>query len=468
MSERSAASPAPLWLRGGRLIDPERGWDGPGDVLLYAGLVHASGDPGEVAEAAVALQIQGQAPRVVELPASQIVAPGLCDLHVHLREPGMEARETIHTGALAAARGGFTTICCMPNTQPVLDNRGVIEWVRQIAEPASARVLPIAAITKEQKGEALTEMVELAAAGAVAFSDDGKPVKSSGMMRHALNYGLIAGRPIVNHCEDPELVGQGPGQGVMNAGAVSLRLGLRGWPVSGETIMLARDLELCRATGGRYHAAHLSSAGSVELIRRAKDAGLRVTAEVTPHHLLLTESWVAGEREGILGAGVPAGRRYDTATKVNPPLRTLADTRVLLAALRDGTIDAIATDHAPHSDVEKCCSYDEAAYGISGLETALPALLALHHQHDLPLSTLIAALTSRPARCFALAERLGRPVGTLLPGAVGDVVVFDPAQPFPVQPARFASKGQNSPLAGLTLRGRVLLTVYGGRVVHEE
>ena len=461
---RAPASP-PLWLRGGRLIDPAQGWDGPGDVLVVDGVVEACGAPSAVTQAAAALQAQGRALRVIELAAGQVVAPGLCDLHVHLREPGMEARETIHTGALAAARGGFTTLCCMPNTQPVLDSRGVIEWVRQIAEPACARVLPIAAITREQKGELLTEMVELAAAGAVAFSDDGKPVRSSGMMRHALSYSIIAGRPVVNHCEDVELVGRG----AMNAGEVSTRLGLRGWPVSGETIMLARDLELCRITGGRYHAAHLSAAGSVELIRRAKDAGLPVTAEVTPHHLLLTESWVAGEREGILGgAAAPPGHRYDTATKVNPPLRTLADTQTLVAALRDGTIDAIATDHAPHSEVEKCCSYDEAAFGISGLETALPALLALHHHHGLPLSTLIAALTARPAQCFALAARVGRPVGTLSPGAVGDIVVFDPHRPLVVQPARFVSKGQNSPLADLTLRGRVLLTVYGGRVVYEE
>jgi len=452
----------PIWLRGGHLIDPAQSWDTRGDVLIADGIVLASGDPHTVATAAQSLADAGRTARRIDLTETQIVAPGFVDLHVHLREPGYEARETIHTGARAAARGGYTTICCMANTNPVLDDRGVLEWVRAIAATADARVLPIAAITKGIEGATLTEMGELADAGAVAFSDDGKPVRSSAMMRLALTYATNINRPITNHCEDADLVGKG----VMNEGAVATRLGLRGWPIEGETIMLARDLELARLTGGRYHAAHLSGAASVELVRRAKADGVRVTAEVTPHHLLLSEAWVAGEREGML-ASAGRGPRYDTATKVNPPLRTLDDTEALIGALLDGTIDAIATDHAPHSNVEKLCTYDEAAFGISGLETALASLLALVHDDRLPLRRLIAALTIKPAQAYQLSERVGRPIGTLSAGAAGDAVIFDPTREWTVDADAFASQGQNTPLAGSTLRGRVQMTIYDGKIVYE-
>ncbi len=473
----------PLWIRGGRLIDPARPdvhlVDGRGDVLIADGVVVASGDPALVARAAQHMTDGtlsadgavptansgsarvGRAPRIIDVPTGQVVAPGFIDLHVHLREPGLEIRETVRTGARAAAAGGYTTICCMPNTAPVLDNRGVLEWVHALAHQADARVLPIAAITVGQRGEQLTEMGELAAAGAVAFSDDGKPVASSAMLRLALQYALPLDRPIVNHCEDPMLVGGG----VMHEGPVATRLGLRGWPAAGETLMLARDLELAGITGGRYHAAHLSVAPSIELVRRAKDAGWRVTAEVTPHHLLLSHAWVAGQREGVLATA--PGPRYDTRAKVNPPLRTLDDAAALLAALVDGTIDVIATDHAPHSAVEKVCTFDEAAFGITGLETAFGGLMALVHAQRLPLATLIAALTIRPALAFDLATRIGRPVGTLAPGASGDVVIFDPDAVWPVATEHFASRGQNTPLAGLTLRGQVRRTILAGRVVFD-
>jgi dihydroorotase len=449
------AEQQPLWLRGGHLIDPAQGWDGPGDVLIVDGTILASGQPSEVTAHARALQANGRSPRTIDLPADRIVAPGFIDLHVHLREPGLELRETIAAGAQAAARGGYTTVCCMPNTQPVLDNRGVLEWVKALAHAAAVRVLPIAAITKNQEGALLTEMSELADAGAVAFSDDGKPIRSAQMMRLALTYGLTHGRPIVNHCEEPDLVGKG----VMHAGAIATRLGLRGWPSSGETLMLARDLELVRMTGGRYHAAHLSTAASVALVRQAKAAGLPITAEVTPHHLLLTHAWVAGEREGLLGGGTMS--RYDTTTKVNPPLRTLADAEALLAGLVDGTIDCIATDHAPHSAVEKDCCYDEAAFGISGLETALGSLLALVHAGKLPMATLIAALTSHPAKAFGIDG------GTLAPGTRADVVIFAPQEQWIVDPATFASQGHNTPLAGIPLRGRARLTISNGNIVYE-
>jgi dihydroorotase len=337
----------------------------------------------------------------------------------------------------------------------------MVEWVRTLARDVPARVLPIAAITKGQAGQALTEMAELAAAGAVAFSDDGMPVQNDSVMRLALTYALDLDRPITNHCEDKELVGKG----VMHAGPIATQLGLRGWPEQGETIMLARDLELVRMTSARYHAAHLSVARSVEFIRRAKDRGLRVTAEVTPHHLLLSHTWVAGQREGLLAGAT--GHRYETATKVNPPLRTPPDADALIQGLLEGVIDCIATDHAPHSEVEKACCYDEAAFGISGLETAFGALMALVHERSFPLPRLIAALTINPARAYQLDARAGQPLGTLAEGAAGDVVVLDPNARWTVDPTAFASNGQNTPLAGIELRGRVAMTIYHGQIVHQ-
>ena len=441
-------------LRGARILDPSQGFDGPGAVLIRDGRVEALGARIEPPEDA----------SVIELPPTWVLAPGFVDLHVHLREPGFEAKETIATGAAAAARGGFTTICCMPNTQPVLDSRAMIAYVIQAARDVPARVWPIAAISKGEAGAELSEMAELAEAGAVAFSDDGRPVSSSRLMRAALEYAAPLGRPIVEHCQDEDLVSGG----VMHEGPIATLLGLKGWPAAAEEIMLARDLALVRLTGAQYHAAHLSTAGSVALIRQAKAAGLPVTAEVTPHHLLLTDAWVAGERSGPLaeslaarGVPLPPGPRYDTNAKVNPPLRAAADCAALLEGLLDGTIDAIATDHAPHTIVDKQCELGEAAFGISGLETALGSLLALVHAGRLPLPTLIAGLTARPARAWNL------DAGTLRPGAPADLTIFDPAEEWTVDPARFASKGRNTPLEGVTLRGRVRQTWLGGRKVYD-
>jgi dihydroorotase len=451
-----------LALSGARIVDPSQNLDGPGWLLIREGRIVAHGVDAETLASRLA---ESDAPvRAMDLPSNWVLAPGFVDLHAHLREPGFEGKETIASGARAAAAGGFTTICCMPNTNPVIDSRATLAYVLARANDAPVRVRPIAAISKGEDGHELSEMAELAEAGAVAFSDDGRPVQSSRLMRLALEYAEPLGLPVVEHCQDDDLVGGG----VMNEGAVSTLLGLRGWPAAGEEVMLARDLALVRLTGARYHAAHLSTAGSVALIRAAKAEGLPVTAEVTPHHLLLTDSWVAGERIGPLadalaaeGVTLEPGTRYDTNTKVNPPLRTTPDCEALLAGLLDGTIDAIATDHAPHTQVDKDGEYGEAAFGISGLETALASLLTLTQAGRLPLTTLIGALTSRPARAWGL------DAGTLQPGALADIVIFDPDEAWTVDPARFVSRGRNTPLAGVPLRGRVRITLLGGAVVYD-
>jgi dihydroorotase len=451
-------------LRGARIVDPSQGLDAPGDLLIVDGRVAAVGDLAVVSQALAGLGDEAGTPVTVDLPERWVLAPGFVDLHVHLREPGFEAKETIATGARAAARGGFTTICCMPNTQPVLDSKATLALVERAADGVPARVRPIAAISRGEAGKELSEMAELAESGAVAFSDDGRPVSSSRLMRAALEYAAPLGLPVVEHCQDEDLVGGG----VMNEGPVATLLGLKGWPGAGEDVMLARDLTLVRLSGARYHAADVSSAGAMALVREAKRAGLPVTAEVTPHHLLLTDAWVAGERTGplaealaALGATVPPGARFDTNTKVNPPLRTAEDCAALLEGLCDGTIDAIATDHAPHTEVDKACEYGEAAFGISGLETALASLLTLVHAGRLPLATLVAALTARPARAWSL------DAGTLAVGAAADIAVFDPDEEWVVEPERFASLGRNTPLAGLRLRGRVRQTWLGGALVYD-
>jgi len=463
MSETRQPENEALILKGARVIDPSQHLDlQEGWVAIYQGRVVAHG-AGAVDLPEHALPADTSI-RTIELPARWVLAPGFVDLHAHLREPGFEGKETIASGSRAAARGGFTTICCMPNTNPVIDSRATLDYVLARAKDAPARVRPIAAISKGEDGRELSEMAELAEAGAVAFSDDGRPVHSSRLMRLALEYAAPLGLPVVEHCQDDDLVSGG----VMNEGAVATLLGLRGWPSVAEEVMLARDLALVRTTGARYHAAHVSTAGAVELIRTAKAEGLPVTAEVTPHHLLLTDSWVAGERTGPLAAALAAegvtlepGIRYDTNTKVNPPLRTAADCEALLAGLLDGTIDAIATDHAPHTQVDKDCEYGEAAFGISGLETALASLLTLARAGKLPLATLIAALTSRPARAWGLEA------GTLQPGAAADIVIFDPDEAWTVEPEQFASRGRNTPLAGVPLRGRVRMTLLDGVVVYD-
>jgi len=423
-----------ILIRGGRVIDPSRGSDGPADVLLLDGKVEAVGRNIPVPEQASVIDAAGK-----------VVAPGLIDLHVHLREPGQEDLETIATGAMAAAAGGFTAICAMPNTDPVVDNQGSVGFIVGRAQRAGkARVYPIGAISLGQRGETLAEFGELVGAGAVAVSDDGKPVVSSHLMRTALEYARTFNIPVADHCEEPTL----SHGGVMHEGIVSTRLGLKGIPAAAEEIMVARDILLAGLAGGHVHLCHMSTRGSVDLIRRAKAMGIRVTAEATPHHFTLTHEACEG---------------YNTNAKMNPPLREAEDREAIRQGLRDGTIDVIASDHAPHHYDAKEREFDDAPNGILGLETALGlAISELVDTRLLTLPELISRMSTQPAQVFNL------PGGTLAVGAPADVVVFDPTREWTVQPETFFSKSRNTPFAGRTLRGQADYTVVRGRVVFQR
>ncbi len=428
-------SPPSLLLRGGRVIDPSSGIDGIGDVLLSEGKVeHAGRSLGEVRRDGELLEIDC---------SGQIVAPGFIDVHCHLREPGREDVETIATGAHAASAGGFTAVCAMPNTDPVTDNQAAVGFIiRQAIRAGASRVHPIGAISVGQKGEALAEFGEMIGAGAVAVSDDGKPVASAQLMRTALEYARTFGIPVADHCEEPTLARGG----VMNEGLVSARLGLKGIPDEAEEIMVIRDILLARRTGGHVHLCHMSTRGSVDLIRWGKERGIRVTAEVCPHHLSLTEDAVEG---------------YNTNAKMNPPLRTGADVAALQEAVKDGTIDLVATDHAPHHYDEKEREFADAPNGIVGLETALAVVVTnLVSSGILDFPTLVDRMSCTPARVFGL------PGGTLRRGSVADVTVFHPEREWHVNPAAFLSKGRNSPYAGMQLKGRPSCTIVDGRIVY--
>lgn len=425
----------PILIRGGRVIDPSRGTDGTADVFLVDGRIEAVGrniSPDE-----------GSAD--VLDAAGLVVAPGLIDIHTHLREPGNEDVETVASGAMAAAAGGFTAVCAMPNTDPVTDNQAAVGFIKAQGERArKARVYPIGAISIGEKGQQLAEFGEMVSAGAVAVSDDGRPVVSSHLMRTALEYARTFGIAVADHCEDPSLtVGAS-----MHEGLVSTRLGLKGYPSAGEAIMVARDILLAELTGGHVHLCHLSCIESVELVRRAKEKGIRVTAEVCPHHFTLTDRAVEG---------------YDTNAKMSPPLRGERDREALRQALKDGTIDAIATDHAPHHYDAKEREFDDAPNGIIGLETALGLGIAeLVEQGVLTLPELLYRMSTAPARIFNL------PGGTLMTGAPADVVLIDPTARWTVDPAAFYSKSRNTPFAGWTLIGRAEATIVGGEVVYRR
>ncbi len=421
----------PVLLTGGRVIDPSRDFDQIADVLLADGKIESVGSG----------LIGPEGIQTVDV-AGRVVALGLVDVHVHLREPGREDAETVATGARAAAAGGFTAICAMPNTDPVTDNQAAVGFiVKQGAAARAARVYPIGAISLGQKGEHLAEFGELVQAGAVAVSDDGHPVVSSHLMRTALEYAQTFDVPVVDHCEDPSLAHGG----AMHEGVVSTQLGLKGIPSAAEAIMVARDILLAELTGGHVHICHVSARQSVDLIRQGKDRGVNVTAEATPHHFSLTHDACAN---------------YDTNTKMNPPLRELADVEAIRVGLEDGTIDAIATDHAPHHYETKDRDFDEAPFGVVGLETALGlGISELVTPGLLTLPQLIRRMSTDPARIFHL------PGGTLQPGMPADLCIFDPEARWVVEPDRFYSKSRNTPFAGRWLQGRVEGTFVGGERV---
>ncbi|MCH7699396.1 MAG: dihydroorotase [Chloroflexi bacterium] len=445
-----------LLIQGGRVLDPGTGIDKVADVLLVDGLV-----------AGIGSDLSADGAEILD-GSGLIVSPGFVDIHAHLRDPGQEYKETIATGTEAAARGGFTTVCCMPNTDPVIDTRATVEYVLRTADATGrVRVLPIGAVSKGREGHDLAELADLAEAGCIAFSDDGAPVADGALLRHAMEFASISGLTVIDHCEDAGIAAGG----VMHEGWVSTRLGLQGQPAAAEETAVARDIAVAAETDLPLHLAHISTRAAVDLVRTAKQRGLPITAEVTPHHLTLTHEAVAFSQNGSNGN---ATLLYDTNAKVNPPLRTADDVAACVEALREGVIDAIATDHAPHADYEKACEFDEAVFGISGLETAFGLCMTLVRSGDLDLPTLIERLTAGPVRALGL-ERSVPGLGSLaegLPagqaGAPGDIVLIDPEAEWTVEPERFASKGRNTPLAGRTLMGKVVATVYGGEVVWAE
>jgi dihydroorotase len=423
----------PLLLRGGRIIDPAAGIDRVGDLLLEQGRITAAGSGFGTPDGADVIDASGL-----------VVCPGLIDLHVHLREPGQEHKETIRTGARAAAAGGFTAVCAMPNTDPPIDDPAAVGYVLAEGLRAGyARVYPTGAVSQGQKGERLTEIGEMIAAGAVAITDDGRPVATAGLMRLALEYARTFGIPVASHCEDTSLSRGGS----MNEGLISTRLGLTGIPNAAEDIGIARDLLLAALTGGRLHVQHVSTRLGVEMIRRAREQGIAVTAEATPHHFTLTDEAIEA---------------YRTDAKVNPPLRAEADRTAVIEGVRDGTLDVIATDHAPHHYDEKEQAFEDAPFGLVGLETALAiGITELVEKNVIDLPTLILRMSTAPARAFNLAG------GTLQAGTPADVTVFDPRHEWTVDPRALLSKSRNTPFAGRTVRGRCIMTLVGGRIVYD-
>ncbi|MCA9470931.1 MAG: dihydroorotase [Nitrospirales bacterium] len=424
-----------ILIQGGTVIDPGR-YHGRGSVLIRDGKIQAIGEDHSDST-------QDSEPLTVIDATGLVVAPGFVDLHAHLREPGFEYKETIATGTASAVAGGFTSVCCMPNTSPVNDNQAVTEFILSRAKQAGkAHVFPIGAITKGSEGLELAEIGDLFAAGCVAISDDGRPVMNSQVMRRAMEYAKAFDLPVVDHCECLHL----SDSGCMNEGLVSTELGMPGIPNAAEDVMVARNLALAELTGARLHIAHLSTAGSVRLTRQAKAQGIAVTAEVCPHHFTLTDD---------------ATRGFDANAKMNPPLRTAADVEAVKEGISDGTIDTIATDHAPHAPQEKQLEFDKAPFGIVGFETAFPLTIALVEEGVLSLEQAIEKLTSAPAKAFGLKK------GTLAVGQDADIVLLDPSCQWEVDPDRFYSKSRNTPFAGWRVKGKVMKTIVGGAVVYE-
>jgi len=452
---------AALLLTGGRVVDPANRLDAPNDVLISDGKIAALGP-----------DAARQAPRDAERLEVNglVVCPGLIDLHVHLREPGQTTKETIASGTAAAARGGFTSVVCMPNTSPAIDNAGTVALIHErAARNGLVHVFIAGAITRSIAGEELAPIGGLKRAGVVAITDDGHCVQNHELMRRALEYAKMFDLTVMDHCQDYSLVTDG----VMHEGRWSIALGLRGWPAAGEEMIVARNILLAELTGARVHCQHLTAAGSVQLLREARKRGLPVSGEACPHHFTLTDAAVAGSTRfwandgkdlaGFQEGGLPEWPAYDTNFKMNPPLRSATDREAILAGLADGTLEILASDHAPHCDYEKEVEFDYAPFGITGLETGLAlSLMQLYHSRRLGLADLIAKYTVNPARLLKLNQ------GTLTVGADADVTVFDPDAEWTYTPELSASKSKNSPFFGWKLKGRAVLTLVGGRVVWSD
>jgi dihydroorotase len=424
-----------LLLKGGRVIDPANGCDGAFDVLIDGGLIVRVGRD---------LPVEGA--EVFEVARGWLVVPGLIDMHVHLREPGQEHKETIASGAAAAVAGGFTAVACMPNTEPINDHAGITQFIlKRAAEAGLARVYPIGAVSLGSRGEQLAELGEQKAAGCVAFSDDVRPVATALLMRRALEYASMLGAPVIDHCEDPSL----KADGVAHEGYVASALGLRGIPGAAESLMVERDVSLAEITGAHVHIAHMSARHSLRAVRAGKERQVRVTCEVAPHHFVLTDE------------ALQSPVQYDTNTKMNPPLREAVDRDAMLDGIGDGTVDVIATDHAPHHPDEKMVEFDRAPFGIVGLETAVPLVFdRLVHQGRITLARMVELLSVNPARVMNV------PGGTLSEGAPADLTVLDPEMTITVRAAALRSKSRNTPFDGWQLRGGVAATVVGGRIVY--
>jgi len=425
-----------LVISGGRVIDPASDFDKMADIYIQDGkVVKIESDKRDKKEEVIVLQIVDA--------RGKIVCPGLIDMHTHLREPGREDEETIYTGSMAAVAGGFTSICCMPNTFPPIDNQETVKFILEKAKFAKCRIFPIACITKEQKGEEITEVCDLVQAGAVALSDDGLPVSNSQVMRNILDYALMFGIPIISHCEDLTL----SGDGVMNESFISSLLGMKGIPSVAEEIAVGRDIKLAEYTKGKLHIAHVSTGGSVHLVREAKRRKVNISCEVTPHHFSLTDELV---------------KTFNTNLKTNPPLRTKKDVLAIKRGLKDGTIDVIATDHAPHSIEEKDVEFDAAPNGMIGLETALSLVISeLVDKNVLSWKEAIAKLTVNPAKILNL------DLGKIKVGSEADITIIDPKVNWVVSPEKLSSKSKNSPFIGKRLKGRAWCTIVGGKIVYQ-
>ena len=438
----------PILIQNGRLIDPTQNLDSNKDILIENGLISKIGN-NLIHSTAHKINAKGL-----------IVSPGFIDLHCHLREPGYESSETIKTGTAAAAAGGYTTICAMPNTNPTMDSKIAIKYVQEESKKNGyVNVLTIGAITKNRDGKELTPMVELAELGVVGFSDDGNPVYDANIMRQALNYSTITNTPIINHCEVLEL-SKG---GLINEGPISTRLGVKGIPWAAESIMAYRDIQLSKLTGGKLHIAHVSTKATLDIIKDAKESGINVTCEVTPHHITLTENILLGKNKSGSGFASLNLNSYDTNAKVKPPLRNITDVEAMINGIKNGVIDFIATDHAPHKFLSKNTTLENAEFGISNIETALSSSLSLFHNSQISLDLIIEKLSSSPAKFLNISD-----IGNLKKGSRADITIFDPNKIWTVNYNEFYSKGKNTPINGYKMKGKVIFTIVSGKIKFEN